>query len=134
MCCQQLRIAPEEQHKIRLPVFDSDKLCILEDVILSVFTLASGDSRFNAHNFLYRFSKLGLVGKKKKLGHFQLVETLKVHQEPSPRERAERAAPISAFNCGHSKRPEIVHVSTQERSTSEAKPHCLRARLDGQGP
>lgn len=133
-CCQHLCIARKEHHKIRFPIFDSgDKLYILEDVTLSVFTLASGDSRLNAHNFLYRFSKLELVGRKGKPGHFQLVETFQVCQELHPRERAECAVSISAFDCGHSKYPETVHVSTDERNTSAAKPRCLCACLDGQG-
>lgn len=108
-CCQHLCIARKEHHKIRFPIFDSgDKLYVLEDVTLSVFTLASGDSRLNAHNFLYRFSKLELVGRKGKPGHFQLVETFEVCQELHPRERAECAVSISAFDCGHSKYPETA--------------------------
>lgn len=77
----------------------------------------------------------GQQGNKVKLGHFQLVETFNIHQKLCPRERAERAFSISAFSSGHSKHPETVHVSTQEHNnTSEAKPLCLQARLDGQGP
>lgn len=81
--------------------------------------------------FSIQILQTGVSRKKKKgkLGHFQLVETFKVHQELHPRERAERAASASAFNRGHSRHPETVHVSTQECNTSEAKPRSLRARL-----